>query len=275
MTVVLQSVSGSVESGGARRCPQCDGDEFQSLPDYSADGWTVVACVPCGFVYLSNPPKYESLVDDFAWEKTRDAEVKRRRKQRPVRKWLDERTRWRSNLFRRSTGSQLKGMFEPGPILDVGCGAGREIPEPFVPFGIEISRELAAQAQSYMGPRGGQAIHAPALEGIQQFESNTFTGIMLRSFLEHEVEPKKLLAEASRVLADNGRIYVRVPNFGSVNRRVTGSQWCGFRYPDHVNYFTPTSLRAMAADCGLSVRLLNPLLFVFNDNINAILVPRT
>ena len=63
-----------------------------------------------------------------------------------------------------------------------------------------------------------------------------------------------------------------MPNFGSVNRRVSGSQWCGFRYPDHVNYFTPQSLRTMAADCGLSLRLINPLLFVFNDNINAMLV---
>lgn len=271
---MLQSVSGNVERGAARRCPQCDGDEFHVLPDYSSEEWIVVSCAPCGFVYLSNPPKYDSLVDDFAWEKTRDAEVKHRRKSRPIRKWLDERTRWRSNMFRQSTASQLKRMFEPGPILDVGCGVGREIPEPFVPYGIEISRELAAQAQNYMGPRGGRAIHAPALEGIGQFEDNTFTGIMLRSFLEHEVEPKKLLEEASRVLADNGRIYVRVPSFGSINRRATGSQWCGFRYPDHVNYFTTTSLRAMADDCGLSLRLLNPLLFVFNDNINAMLVPK-
>lgn len=273
MFVVLQSVSTNAENTELRCCPQCGSAAFDVLPDYSSDGWNVVACRSCDFVYLNNPPKYESLVDDFAWEKTRDAEVKRRRKSRPIRKWLDERTRWRSNMFRPSAEAQLRRMFEPGPILDVGCGAGRKIPEPFVPYGIEISRELAAQAQDYMGPRGGRAIHAPALEGIRQFDDNTFTGIMLRSFLEHEVEPKGLLEEASRVLADNGRIYVRVPNFGSVNRRVSGAQWCGFRYPDHVNYFTPQSLKAMAADCGLSVRLINPLLFVFNDNINAMLVP--
>ena len=272
---MLESVSRSVEDRELRRCPQCDGDDPQGLPDYSSEGWAVVACAVCGFVYLRNPPRYESLVDDFAWEKTRDAEVKRRRKQRPVRKWLDERTRWRSSLLRPSTGSLLKRMFEPGPILDVGCGAGREIPEPYIPFGIEISRELAAQAQAYMGPRGGRAIHAPALDGIREFDANTFSGIMLRSFLEHEVEPKGLLMEASRVLAENGGIYVRVPNFGSINRRVSGAQWCGFRYPDHVNYFTPGSLRVMAEDCGLSLRLINPMLFVFNDNINAMLVPTT
>jgi len=269
---VLQSASKTDESQELRVCPQCGGDSNKALPDYSSQGWTVVECRACGFVFLSNPPKYERLVDEFAWEKTRDAEAKRRRTRRPIRKWLDENTRWRSSMLRPSPARQLRRMFPPGRILDVGCGAGREIPEPFVPLGIEISRSLAAEAQAYMGPRGGQAIHAPALDGIRQFESKQFTGIMLRSFLEHEVEPKALLQEASRVLADNGRIYVRVPNFGSVNRRVSGSQWCGFRYPDHVNYFTPQSLRKMAADCGLSLRLINPLLFVFNDNINAMLV---
>jgi SAM-dependent methyltransferase len=255
-----------------RRCPHCDCDAPTLLPEYSSASWKIVSCQSCGFVYLRNPPKYEALVDEFAWEKTRDAEAKRRRRRRPIRKWLDEHTRWRSSIFRPSQATQLKRMFKPGPILDVGCGAGREIPEPFVPFGIEISRELAAEAQSYMCPRGGDAIHAPALEGIRRFDDNQFTGVMLRSFLEHEVEPKALLKEAARVLATDGRIYVRVPNFGSVNRRVSGAQWCGFRYPDHVNYFTTQSLRAMADGCGLQLRLINPLLFVFNDNINAMLV---
>jgi len=269
---LLESVSRTLDSKDLRCCPQCDSDAHEVLPAYSSGAWKIVACGDCGFVYLRNPPKYERLVDEFAWEKTRHAEVKRRRKNRPIRKWLDEKTRWRSNLLRPSPSRQLRRMFPPGRILDVGCGAGRELPEPFVPFGIEISRTLAAQTQDYMGPRGGKAIHAPALDGIRQFDSKHFTGIVLRSFLEHEVEPKALLQEAARVLADDGRIYVRVPNFASVNRRVSGAQWCGFRYPDHVNYFTPASLRQMAGDCGLSLRLINPVLFVFNDNINAMLV---
>lgn len=268
---MLESVSRSREGEEVRRCPQCESGNHAILPAYSSGKWKIAACADCGFVYLRNPPKYERLVDEFAWEKTRDAEVKRRRSSRPIRKWLDEKTRWRSNFFRPSFADQIRKMFPPGPILDVGCGAGREIPQPYVPFGIEISRTLAAQAQDYMKPRGGQAIHAPALEGIRQFDSNTFSGIMLRSFLEHEVEPKALLREASRVLADDGRIYVRVPNFGGINRRVSGAQWCGFRYPDHVNYFSIRSLRSMAEDCGLSLRLANPVLFVFNDNINAFL----
>jgi hypothetical protein len=74
-----------------------------------------------------------------------------------------------------------------------------------------------------------------------------------------------------RVLAPGGSIYVRVPNYGSLNRRMLGAKWCGFRYPDHVNYFTTTSLGAMAGDCGLKLKLLNPIRLPLDDNINAVL----
>ena len=85
------------------------------------------------------------------------------------------------------------------------------------------------------------------------------------------MQPKKLLAHVARVLKDDGKAYIRVPNFGGINRRVMGAKWCGFRYPDHVNYFTVTSLRRLAADCGLNVRLLNPIRLPLDDNINAVL----
>ena len=84
------------------------------------------------------------------------------------------------------------------------------------------------------------------MKGIGQFQTGYFSGIVLRSFLEHEVAPKAVLQESARVLADQGSIFVRVPNFGSVNRRVIGGGWCGIRHPDHVNYFTLRSLQKMA-----------------------------
>ena len=98
-----------------------------------------------------------------------------------------------------------------------------------------------------------------------------FSGVIMSSVAEHEKQPKTLLAHVARVLEDGGTAYIRVPNFGSVNRVVMGAKWCGFRHPDHVNYFTVATLRRMAAECGLGVRLLNPIRLPFDDNINALL----
>ena len=89
--------------------------------------------------------------------------------------------------------------------------------------------------------------------------------------LAHPIHPQGSVAVLWGNLAPGGAIYVRVPNYGSLNRRMLGAKWCGFRYPDHVNYFTTTSLGAMAGDCGLKLKLLNPIRHPLDDNINAVL----
>ena len=172
---------------------------------------------------------------------------------------------------RRSRHDFYSGLFRPGRVLDIGCATGAGVPEPFIPYGIEISRALFEQAKGVMAARGGEAVHGGAAEAIATFPPKFFTGVILSSVLEHEKQPKTLLAHVARVLDDDGKAFVRVPNFGGANRAINGAKWCGFRYPDHVNYFTVATLRRMASDCGLKVRLLNPIRLPFDDNINAVL----
>ena len=82
------------------------------------------------------------------------------------------------------------------------------------------------------------------------------------------------LTGVHRVLWDDGIIFVRVPNYVSLNRRVRGGQWCGFRCPYHVNYFTPYTLSRMAGDSGFHMKLLNPLKIAIDDNTEAVLTKR-
>ena len=166
----------------------------------------------------------------------------------------------------------VERIFKNGKVLDIGCGDGSRLPPPIIPFGIEISNYLADEASSEMQKRGGYCINAPAIEGIKKFQENFFNGILLRSFLEHETNPMELIKGMHRVLAENGKAYIRVPNFSSINRRVMGSKWCGFRYPDHVNYFTKQSLTQMAENAGFHVKTLNWANLPFDDNLKMLLV---
>ena len=50
-----------------------------------------------------------------------------------------------------------------------------------------------------------------------------------------------------------------------------GRKWCGFRYPDYLNYFTPASLRRMAEKCGYSVKSAFSQRLPTSDNMYAIL----
>lgn len=254
-----------------RACPQCGGGKVAPLPAYSTAEWSVARCNACGFVFLHNPPEYESLVEDFAWEKTAAAETERRKLSRPLLMWLDRSTRWRLRIFSRSRQDLYRSLFSPGRVLDIGCGGDAGPPEPFVPCGIEISKVLYERSAALMRARGGDVINGPAAEAIGTFPDDYFTGVIMRSVLEHEAQPKRLLREVARVLQPGSRAYVRVPNYGSINRVFSGGKWCGFRHPDHVNYFTVASLRRMAGDAGLSLKLLHPLRLPFDDNINGVL----
>ena len=268
----MATIAGAPLTADTRACPECGGEAVISLPRYSTSEWHVVACAACGFVYLHNPPPYAALTEEFAWEKSAPAERERRKEARPVVMWVDDKTRWRLALFRRSRADLYRRLFRPGRVLDVGCAGFVAPPEPFIPYGIEISRTLYERVAPLMAARGGRAVLGPVAEAIGEFADGFFSGVILSSVIEHEAQPKRLLAETVRVLESDGSAYIRVPNFGSINRVINGGGWCGFRHPDHVNYFTVTSLKRMARDCGLTVRLLHPTRLLLDDNINAVLV---
>ncbi len=220
--------------------------------------WPLRDCARCGFVYIDKAPVYDELVSDFSWHKTVVHRNSQRSRKHPLLIWLSKRTRWRLHLFRRQSMESLLTRFvTAGNVVDVGCGKGAQLarlPAPFVPFGIEISQAEAAHAEDVARRRGGAVIVKPAIEGLETFPADFAAGIFMRSYLEHESNPLGVLEEVRRVLAPRGVAVIKVPNYGSLNRALLGSFWSGFRFPDHLNYFTPATLRAMCERAGLGVR---------------------
>ena len=73
-------------------------------------------------------------------------------------------------------------------------------------------------------------------------------------------------------MAPGGLAAVKVPNYGSLNRRLMQGRWCGFRFPDHVNYFDKASLRRLAEDAGFRAEIPLWQSLPTDDNMLAILV---
>ena len=46
---------------------------------------------------------------------------------------------------------------------------------------------------------------------------------------------------------------MKLPNFSSWLRVARGAAWSGYRFPDHVNYFTPASLARLLMETGFKV----------------------
>ncbi len=238
-------------------------------------------------------PTYAKLESEFAWERTSHEERLRRRTRAP---WMARVSAFSKSV--RSTISPsrnkiasmaLASLFGRGrttlSVLDIGCARGAlllnlyehcaEAGLSLVPSGIEVSREQAVAAQRAMSSVGGKVVFANALEGIHTFEDNSLDLVIMCSFLEHECRPLACLKAVHRVLASDGQALIKVPNFSSWNRWVRGKQWSGFRFPDHVNYFTPKTLKRLACEAGFDVARQTILdRFPLSDNMYAILSKR-
>ncbi|MFT5798000.1 MAG: SAM-dependent methyltransferase [Candidatus Azotimanducaceae bacterium] len=252
-----------------RSCPNCEGTDCTPWAQYSPEDWEVVKCIDCDMTYLRNPVTYEALKEDFAWEKTY---VEKTEKGGSTRLSSFARKLRTSTIgLSRDNHSKYRKWFNDGAVLDIGCGSGHRVKDPMTPYGIELSNELHAQADAMMRNKGGYCAHGAGADAIWEFEPSHFDGILMFSYLEHETDVLSVLRGAHRALKDTGAVFIRVPNFGSLNRHVVGSKWCGFRYPDHVNYFTLSTLRNVAKRTGFDTTLINRATFMVDDNIHVLL----
>lgn len=255
-----------------RNCPNCGNISATVLPEYSFNEWNVSACDACPMTYLINPPKYTDLEETFGWETTFKEEDRRRTKKRGLLKRLAKAVRVLNYSMRPDDNVRYHRILGSGRILDVGCGDVVRWKSPFIPFGIEISKVLAISANKKMRVLGGKCLQGPGAEVILKFEENYFDSIMMHSYLEHEVEVGKILSGAYQCLRPGGKVFIRVPNFNSLNRKISKSNWPGMRYPDHVNYFTVKTLESVANNAGFNFKLYNRYKIWLDDNIHALLI---
>lgn len=271
--------------------PILDREAETEATDYRRDQWSLVRCLETGLVFLPDPPEYSELESDYSWEKTTVAERERRIRDEPVfskvssfSKWLRRTFVPRGNKMAALAAAEVRraGCTGRVNVLDLGCGGGGLLVEAHsrlrdhgceaVPVGVEVSKAIAADAAARLGPIGGRVIQSSAFEAANELSDDSFQIILMCSFLEHEKHPCRLLRSLRRVLAPDGAVILKVPNFDSWNRRIRGSRWCGFRYPDHVNYFTPATLRALAGEAGFRVsRQTLSDRFPTSDNMYAVL----
>ncbi len=273
-----------------RICPLLEKPTATLTLDVAPPPWVVLECRESGFVFLENPPGYESLQSEYAWEVTWQRETEARAAAEPVRNALSRAAkRFRRNVMKRDRvadmATVLVGESKSARInmVDVGCGEGQLLGTVMdrldadtrarcAPHGVELSNELARRSAAALAPYGGQCVHATALEGMAGFDAGFFDLIVMAGMLEHEIQPLPLLREAARTLRDDGAVLLKVPNYDSWNRSLRGRRWCGYRWPEHVNYFTPRTLTTMAHTAGFEVRRMNLLdRFALSDSLYAVL----
>ena len=275
----------------SQNCPILERITTVDETDFSRDDWLIVRCRETGFVFLANPPEYSQLETEYAWEQTSLKETERRAIEEPVMSRVSTIAKQtKMTLFpkRNKIATVACGLLrtrqpsETLAVLDVGCGAGvlmaevhrrlASVGRKVTPIGIEVSRQLASASHRQVAPLGGRVVCANALDGLAELPSGSIHLAMMCSFLEHECQPLRMLQRLYAVLVPGGSVVLKVPNFACWNRMLRGRKWCGFRFPDHVNYFTPKTLHTLAQEAGFERTQQNMLdKFPLSDNMYAVL----
>lgn len=209
-------------------CPLCGSGQIPPLAGY--EHAHLCRCRECGFVFAGRLPSLDEIRRHYDGYGLRDprSEVTARRYE------------------------ELLDSFEPyrrtNRILDVGCGEGHFL-EVAAGRGWEVhGTESTEGALGRNRARGIAMTLAPVRPG--DLPSGAFDVVTAFEVVEHLADPVAEAAVMADVLRGGGLLYVTTPNFNAASRRALGPRWNVIEYPEHLCYFTASTLTAWLRSAG-------------------------
>ena len=146
-----------------------------------------------------------------------------------------------------------------GRILDVGCGIGAFI-NTMQGKGWTVK---GLEPDSHARKLAKKLYHIDCEEPAQLFQLTpaSFNAITLWHVLEHVHELHGYMEQLKNLLACNGRLFIAVPNYTSLDADLYGSNWAAYDVPRHLYHFTPKAMNALVEQHGMKVISKKPMWF--------------
>lgn len=159
----------------------------------------------------------------------------------------------KKKLVEKETGSKN------GYLLDVGSGTGH----------FASTMEKAGWQTTGLEPdEGARAValkeHSIKLlpsDQLFNLSKNNFDAITLWHVLEHVHDVKKYIQVFKKLLTDNGRLFIAVPNYTSYDASEYKEYWAAYDVPRHLYHFTPHTMQWLMKEVGLKIVAIKPMWF--------------
>jgi SAM-dependent methyltransferase len=210
---------------------------------YGIEGeYNVNRCPQCGLIFLdpmlSESELGELYPDDYYSYQPVVAPAS------PVR-------RLAKRLFRMPIPTHDPVLPAAGTVLDVGCGSGEYLlkmrKKGWHAFGVEPSRSAVIAGRK----EGLEIFHGTLAQA--RFPDGFFDYVRANHSFEHMPDPHQVLAEISRILKPHGKLFIGVPNSGSLEFRLFKEYWWHLCVPVHVYGYSLGSLQMILAQHGFQV----------------------
>jgi len=250
---------GADTGASGRHCPRCWNPDFSvlltgtdRLYQTTHHEFQVVECEHCGMMRLYPlPDQPRVFYPDRYWWAPDDSVTGRL-----------ERI-YRTLVLRDHVRFVLSGREDGEPVLDVGCGGGSFLAA-LQERGLRVVGVDGSRAAAKLAWQSNGVPAVCCLLGGLPFLPRSFGIITLFHVLEHLSDPQACLENVHRLLTENGRLYVQVPNASSWQFLLLGERWSGLDLPRHLIQFRAEDLEDMLGQCGFRVLRLKH--FSLRDN---------
>ncbi|MGO5065106.1 class I SAM-dependent methyltransferase [Clostridium sp. LCP25S3_F8] len=226
-------------------CPCCE--EGVSTFQYEKEGFKFVKCNKCNTIYINPRPTSQMLSDFYAnsrsmkyWNEVLFPETEEFRKEK---------------LFKNRAQNIIKFCEKYGEnfrtIVDVGAGFGTfcDVIKENNTFENVIAVEPSTGLAKTCENKGIQTIN----ESIENVLLENISVITSFEVIEHLFNPIEFVKECANVLPKNGLFIVTTPNMEGFELSMLKTVSPNIGGPDHLNYFTPSSLEYLLEKCGFEV----------------------
>ena len=209
-------------------CLLCNSANQIELPKYRES--FLVRCSACSFVFCKKIPTTEELTNHY--------------KKYPSNRVISPITVKRYH--------ELLDTFEhyrkTNKILDIGCGDGHFLKEAQTRGWQVYGTEFTEHAYE-IGKQKGIIMHKGILNP-KNYTAGDFDVITSFEVIEHINNPRPEVATINSLLRSGGLFYFTTPNFNSISRFISKITWNIISYPEHLSYYTSTSMNSFLKKFG-------------------------
>ncbi|MDF2438535.1 MAG: methyltransferase [Bacteroidota bacterium] len=225
-------------------CPFCDSD--RSRPYDSMDGFNIVKCKACGFVYTNPRPYIKDLGNYYSEEYYLD-ERHKKKYYNPDGSIINEENDSEAGI------TQIENYVNKrGKILEIGAARGGFLKElkkrGWETYGVEISESACKIAKE----QNGIDLFCGS---FKEYEPDfLFDAICMYQTLEHLPDPKFVLQKCFDKLKPGGLLIISVPNLRSFDLKLSKDRRrLSYDLPRHLNHFDDRFLNKHLSGLGFKV----------------------
>lgn len=222
------------------KCNNCKSDKIKKYRIHS--GNTLLKCGACDLIFINKMPRKNTLLNyygDTFYVKENSERFGR------ILEWILAQLRYlriRSiRKFCKHSGKMVDVGFSRGTTMKLLKSGGWQT------FGTQISINAYKNAK-----RKGLDVFLGELESAK-IESSSIELVTFWHVLEHLRNPCTYLRETNRILNNNGKLIIEVPNIGSPIAQFFREKWLGLDLPRHLYHFSDRSLSSILKNNGFII----------------------